>query len=281
VSEPVAIVGANGRQGTATARALLQRGQPVRAIVRERTRADELAGAGVEVAVADLDDEGGMADALRGARAMFLALPLLLDLDREVALGRAGVTAAQIAGVPYLVYSAGLDAGERDIGAPFVDAKRRIIAAARGSGVPTLVVRPSMFMENLLADRASIEAGELPTPAPVHVRMSYVAMRDVGRACAAALLRPDLAGQELGVQGPDALDGAERAAALGRALGREVRYRQVSLAEVRAGSPAFAAMWEEIVERGGLVDSDAAQMALQPGERSTLEDWARVAFATA
>ena len=38
-------------------------------------------------------------------------------------------------------------------------------------------------------------------------------------------------------------------------------------------------MWAEIVERGGLVGSDAAQMALQPGQRLTLEEWARAAFA--
>jgi uncharacterized protein YbjT (DUF2867 family) len=185
------------------------------------------------------------------------------------------VTAAQIAGIPHLVYIAGLDAGERDIGASFIDAKWRIIAFARQSGVPTLVVRPTMFMENLLFDREAILAGELPTPLPPDTLMSYVAVRDVGRGCAAALLRPDLAGEELALQGPEALDGPERAAAIGRGLGREVRYRQVSLADVRAASPPFAAMWEEIGEQGGLGGSDAAQMALQPGERQTLEQWAR------
>ena len=39
-----------------------------------------------------------------------------------------------------------------------------------------------MFMENLLLDREAIEAGELPAPVPAELRMSYVAVRDVGRA---------------------------------------------------------------------------------------------------
>jgi uncharacterized protein YbjT (DUF2867 family) len=247
----------------------------VRAIVRGPGRAEDLVAAGAQAVVAAIEDEGALAAALGGSRAVFLALPLMLDLEAEVALGRAAVTAAQVAGVPYLLYLAGLDVGQRDIGAPFIDAKRHVIAAARASGVPTLVVRPTMFMENLLMDREAIRAGELPTPLPPEARMSYVAVRDVGRACAAALLRPDLAGGELDVAGPEALDGPERAAALGRAIGRDVAYRQVPLSEVRAFSPPFAALWEEIGERGGLVASDAGQLALQPGERLTLEAWAR------
>ncbi len=249
--------------------------------MRDPASVEALAARGAEVAVADIEDEGALSAALGGCRAAFLALPLLFDLEAEVALGRAAVTAVQAAGVPYLVYGSGLDTGGREIGASFIDAKPRIIAAARQSGVPTLVVVPTMFMENLLFDREAIEAGELPTPAPAAVRMSYVAVADVGRAVAAALLRPDLAGGELDVCGPEALDGHERAAALGRALGREVVYREVPLADLAAAAPAFAAMWGEIVERGGLVPSDTAQMALQPGQRLTLEEWARAAFAPA
>jgi uncharacterized protein YbjT (DUF2867 family) len=279
VTAPIAIVGANGNQGSATARTLLERGAPVRAIVRDPANGAELAAAGAEVVVADISDEGAMAAALDDCSAMFLALPLLFDLDEEIALGRSAVAAAQVAGVPYLVYTAGLDAGDRDIGASFIDAKRRIISAARGSGVPTLVIRPTMFMENLLFDRDAILAGDLHAPVPAELRMSYIAVRDVGRACAAALLRPDLAGEEFLIQGPEALDGDERAAALTRGLGREVRYRQIPLADVEAFSPPFAAMWAEIAEQGGLGGSDAQQMALQPGERLTLEDWAREAFA--
>jgi len=279
VTAPIAIVGANGNQGSATARTLLERGAPVRAIVRDPATGQELAAAGAEVVVADLADEGGTAAALADCGAMFLALPLLFDLEEEVALGRSAIAAAQVAGVPYLVYTAGLDAGDRDIGASFIDAKRRIIATARASGVPTLVLRPTMFMENLLLERDAILSGELRAPVPPELRMSYVAVRDVGRASAAALLRPDLAGEEFVIQGPEALDGDERAAALARGLGREVHYRQIPLADVEAVSPPFAAMWAEIAEQGGLGGSDASQMALQPGDRLSLEDWAREAFA--
>ena len=89
MTEPIAIVGANGQQGSTTARALLERGVPVRAIVREPAKAEDLAAAGAEVAVADLADEGGMASALADCSAMFLALPLLFDAEQEVALGLA------------------------------------------------------------------------------------------------------------------------------------------------------------------------------------------------
>ena len=144
--------------------------------------------------------------------------------------------------------------------------------------MPTLVIGPTMFMENLLFDREAIEGGELPTPVPAELRMSYIAVRDVGRAFAAALLRPDLAGEEFDMCGPEALDGDERAAALGRALGREVCYRQIPLADVEP-RPAVRRHVGRDRRAGRPGRQRRPQMALQPGERLTLEEWAREAFA--
>jgi uncharacterized protein YbjT (DUF2867 family) len=56
----VAVVGATGQQGRATARALLDAGMAVRALVRnpEKPAAQQLASLGAELVVADLDDRG-------------------------------------------------------------------------------------------------------------------------------------------------------------------------------------------------------------------------------
>src|SRR5215510_9475674 len=63
---PVLVIGATGRQGGATARALGRRGVKVRALVRnpEDARSRALTANGVELAVGDLDDVSSMVPAM-------------------------------------------------------------------------------------------------------------------------------------------------------------------------------------------------------------------------
>lgn len=67
-SAPVLVTGATGRQGGATARALLANGVPVRALVRDpstaRARAVEALGA--ELVTGDLNDRDSVVRAARG-----------------------------------------------------------------------------------------------------------------------------------------------------------------------------------------------------------------------
>ena len=182
-------------------------GSPCGRSSRDPAKVADLAAAGAEVVVADLADEGALPPPSPTAAPMFLALPLLFDLRGEVALGRSAVDrgADRRRAVPRLQRRPRRRRAATSASS-FIDAKRPIIAAARGSGVPTLVIRPTMFMENLLFEREAIEGGELPAPVPAEA--AHELHRRAGRRAgpvAAALLRPDLAGEEFGIQGPEAL----------------------------------------------------------------------------
>lgn len=66
----ILVTGATGKVGSRLARRLAQRGDTVRALVRDATRAADLRGAGIELAVGDLLDAGSLAGAVRGIDAV-------------------------------------------------------------------------------------------------------------------------------------------------------------------------------------------------------------------
>lgn len=70
-----AIVGAAGKVGYATAVALREAGMPVRAILRDATKAGRLSEIGCEIALADLQDSSAVAKAIGDADVVQIILP--------------------------------------------------------------------------------------------------------------------------------------------------------------------------------------------------------------
>jgi nucleoside-diphosphate-sugar epimerase len=66
----ILVTGATGKVGSRLAKRLAQRGQPVRALVRDPARATDLRGAGIELVQGDLLDASSLAAAVRGADAV-------------------------------------------------------------------------------------------------------------------------------------------------------------------------------------------------------------------
>jgi len=106
---PIAVVGATGLQGGATARALLDAKIPVRALVRrpDSDAARALAEFGADLVAADLDDPEGLRAAFTGVDGVFAMTTPGPDrrTDREVTHGHTIADAAAAAGVPHVVYS--------------------------------------------------------------------------------------------------------------------------------------------------------------------------------
>jgi uncharacterized protein YbjT (DUF2867 family) len=85
--DPILVLGATGRQGSAVTAALLDRGARVRALVRDpaSARARRLGAYGVEIVAGALDDRASLAAAMRGARAVFA---LITPFEAGVDAGR-------------------------------------------------------------------------------------------------------------------------------------------------------------------------------------------------
>ncbi|MEU8379235.1 NmrA family NAD(P)-binding protein, partial [Streptosporangium sp. NPDC048865] len=209
-SAPVLVVGATGQQGGATARALIAAGVPVRALVRDpaadRARAVEALGA--EPVTGDLDDRDSLVKAADGARAVFsVQMPAtkegVLDFDGELGQAVNLIEAAKAAGVPQFVHTSVSGAGQHTQAPgwaegrwaaldPYYDAKSGIQDRVREAGFPHwTILKPGWFMENFLPSAAylfprGVEGGLVTVLRP-RTWLSLVAVRDIGRAAAAAI----------------------------------------------------------------------------------------------
>jgi len=204
----VLVTAATGRQGGATARALLAAGDtPVRVLVRnpEAPNARALAAAGAEVAVGDLDDPASLRAACAGVRAVFsMQAPIIsatgVDHGKERQQGRNLVEAALAEGVDTFVHTATSGVGNhREVEGwaegrwksheTYWENKLATCDLVRGAGFPhwTLIL-PSTFMDHPMLDPAGfVDGRRLLTVIKEDRPIPLIAPEDVGRAAAAAL----------------------------------------------------------------------------------------------
>ncbi|XKK39310.1 NmrA family NAD(P)-binding protein [Nocardiopsis sp. ARC36] len=267
-SAPVLVTGATGRQGGATARALLAAGVPVRALVRDpatdRARAVEALGAAL--VTGDLRDRDSVAGAAEGARAVFsVQLPEMrgdsVDFEGEVAQAANLIAGALAAGVPQFVHTsvsgagqhtgiAGWDEGRWTALEPYYTAKTGIQDRVREAGFRHwTILKPGFFMENFLPSMAflfprGVEGGLVSVLKP-GTPVSLVAVDDIGGAAAAAVAAPErFHGVELELAS-DHLTMTEIARTLSRALGTELGAPDMSTEEaIAAGMPGMGASHE-------------------------------------
>src|SRR4051812_33048093 len=95
------ICGVTGRLGGRVARRLATAGVPQRVLVRDRSRAPELAGA--QVAVADYSDAAALREAMRGVDVVLMVSAA--ETPDRVAQHGIFIDAAAAAGVGHLVYT--------------------------------------------------------------------------------------------------------------------------------------------------------------------------------
>jgi uncharacterized protein YbjT (DUF2867 family) len=255
MSEPILVTGATGNQGGAVVGALLGLGASVRAFVRDSDskRARDLAAAGVELAEGDLTDTDTLTSAMSGVTA---AYGLTVSGPEEIELGLSILDAAERASVPHLVL-ASVASADRTSTVPHFLSKARIERAAREGSVPTTVLAPTWFFENLLAQRSDLRAGTLALPLHTNRRLQCVALDDLGELAARVLLSAPMgAGERIEVAG-DELTPEAMADILGRVVGRPVRAVRVAPEVVELRSSDLAAMYRFLEEVGYSVDIPA------------------------
>ena len=254
MAEPkvIAVVGATGAQGGGLVRAILADpagGFAARAIVRDvnTDKARELAAQGAEVVAGDIDDEASLARALKGAWGAYFVTFFWAHFspDKEKAEVRNMAAAARTAGVQHVIWSTLEDTR---LSVPLADTRMPTLMEhykvphfdAKGEsnhrftelGVPTTFLLTSFYWENM------IYFGMNPKPGPDgvlgitmpmgDVPLAGIAAEDIGRCAYGVFKRGDsMIGKTVGIAG-DHQTGAQMAATLTKALGREVRYNAVT-----------------------------------------------------
>ena len=274
----ILITGGTGQQGGAVARELLAKGAKVRVMTRhpESPKALELKKLGAEVVQGDLDDAASVERALKGVWGAFAVQNTWeAGVEGEERQGKRFAELAKKAGVQHFVY-ASVQAADKKTGIPHFDNKSRVEDTVRSLKFPSyVIVRPVFFMENLSSPwfLPGIQEGTLAIGLPADTKLQMIAVKDIGKYGAQAFLRhAELNGREIDIAG-DEMTMPEVAKVLSQAMGREVRFVQLPIEEVRKFSDDFATMLEWFDRVG--YSADVAARSSESGIRPTkFTEWA-------
>jgi uncharacterized protein YbjT (DUF2867 family) len=229
----IAVTGATGYVGGATARLLAARGEALRLVVRDPARAPDI---GAEVRGASSYGAGPeMRAALEGADTLFL-VPAEESPDR-VDQHRTTIDAAVAAGVQRIVYLSFVDARPD---ATFTLGRHhwQTEEAVRASGVAFTFPRMNLYLD--FVPRMVSDEGVIAGPAG-DGRLAAVARDDVAAVCAALLASGGHEGHSYDITGGEALTFAQLAAELSRLTGRLVTYKDETLEEAWASRTVYGA----------------------------------------
>ncbi|CAN5369158.1 NmrA/HSCARG family protein [soil metagenome] len=262
----IAIIGANGKVGSTTIRALREHGTAVRAIVRDESKADQFRELGCEVAVADVHDSEAIRVAIAGADAVQVIVPLDLKAVDAPANSTAIIDAMYEAlakvqperVVAISDYGAHLDI-DTGVTNTFHYLEERL---GQLPGKITFI-RSAEHMQNLsrVAKRA-VESGTLPTfHTPLEKIFPTVSAFDVGSLSAELLLTSN-APRIVHVEGPRRYRALDIAEMLSEISGRDVTAVELPRSQwdgvlIQAGiSPSYAALVTRLndVHNTGVID---------------------------
>lgn len=222
------VTGATGKTGTPTVHQLLEKGFPVRALVRrEDSRSAALAHAGAEIVVGSLEDPFDLERAMRGVQRAYFCPPLEPGTLRRAALFAIAAQEAHLETVVVLSQwlvdrsHIALHAREKYLSGRVFDWM---------PGVATITVNPGWFADNYMAAFEAIsQFGVMALPLGQGLN-APPSNEDISRVIVGALTRPDdLIGKSLRPTGPQLLSPDDIARTFGRVLGRGVRYQDAPM----------------------------------------------------
>ena len=244
------VLGANGRAGGETARALIERRKPVRVVLRRPDQADRWTTLGAEVAIGSIEDVPGLAAAMKDAEGGFVLCPPPVSGDPYAyanEVGSALAAAVRQARLPKVVALSSIGAQHRT-GTGVIATLNSLEKHLEAAAPSTTFLRPGYFVESWGDVAAAAMAdGVLPSFLEPAKKTPMVSTTDVGRT-AAALLGDDFTGQRVvGLRGPQDWSADDVADAFSKVLGRPVQTAFVPR-EARAATLAEAGVPREVAD---------------------------------
>lgn len=271
MSKKILVLGSTGTVGRPLVKALISRGEAVKAASRSGAAVD-----GAEGVAFDFSNPGTFASALDEVDRVYLLMPagymnveaLLLPFVEAAANRNVKVVFQSVIGV------------DADDSIPY----RKVEIALDASGVPYVILRPNWFSDNFHTFwKPGLDHGQIALPAG-DGKSSFISARDIADAAAAALTSSTFDGKAFNLNGPEALTYSEAAKILSDVIGKQVQYTATSDedfiqmlqgAGVAADYAAFMASIFYPVRAGwtGAVTNDVE--TLTGNAPQTLKDYAR------
>ena len=221
--------GATGAQGSPILSALTSAGRTAIAAVRHPEAVPD----GIVARQVDLASVASLASAYKGADGVFVHLPMGAP-EAAAAQARAVVEAVAQARPGRVVISTSGQIVDQP-GSPLQAAAdspiMTLIDGVTGSGVPTAVVAPRLYLENLLLPVVldpACQEGVLRYPLPASFPVSWSSHLDVADVVVRLLTDASPTTGTVGVGHRPGLTGPDLAAAFSSHLGREVRFEGIT-----------------------------------------------------
>ena len=291
----VIVLGATGDQGLPLIDRLVAEGFAPTAAVRRPDPFKDTARAAIPFTHADIDDEETLVRAFDGHDALAMHLPFEFDRARAAGFGRRIASAARRAGLGKIVFNTSCIIADHDLGLSAHDGRRDIERAIAECGVPFVIVRSVVFMDNIIrvwTKPAVVNQGIFAYPADPGLKISWICLEDVAAYMTEGLKQQALVADRVLVGGPEALTGDEVAARLSRTLGRKITFQSLSpdayaskMSLLVSGSPDVAPhsiydrmaqfyRWYNAQPVSPLAVDLAPAMAKLPITPTSLADWA-------
>lgn len=227
-----AIMGITGQVGSATARHLLDNGQRIRAIVRDKAKAAAWAARGAEITIADWSDADALAAAFSNTLGAFVMLPANFapspDFSEPRALVQTLTAALREARPPKVVALSSIGAQhDRDLG--LITQLHLLENALDTLPMPRAHVRAAWFMENIRWDvaRAQSEGRLVSYLQPLERAIPMVSTDDIGRTIASTLVETWSGRRVIELEGPRRYSPLDMAQALAAVLEHDVEATTV------------------------------------------------------
>jgi uncharacterized protein YbjT (DUF2867 family) len=224
----ILITGANGQTGRAIIKALIRKGQMVRALVHKTSQIPEMKGLGeIEVVAGDMMDPITVNAAFIGISAVYHICSALNP--NEIDIGRVIIDAAKSSKVDHFVYHSVLHSVLQEM--PHHQKKLKVEELVIDSGLPYTIIQPSVFMQNIFESwNVLYERGIFRQKffTDSETRMCLLDLDDLAEVVSIVLMDKGYIGATFELCGPENLSLSDMVRAFEKHLSRDIKIETPS-----------------------------------------------------
>ena len=222
----ILLTGATGKTGSATAKALNERGIKFKALIRNEEKREGIESLGGEVIIGSIENKEAVDQSMVDIETALILLP---NSENQLSLEKQLVDSAKQAGANRIVKMSSIEATP-DATSPIPRLHLESEEYIKQSGLNWTMVKPNFYMQNLLASAATIkDQGKIFLPMG-EGKTGMIDTTDVGKVLAKVLSEDGHESMNHEITGPEILSFFEVAEIFTQGLGKQVDYIDVPLA---------------------------------------------------
>ncbi|HJM71842.1 MAG TPA: SDR family oxidoreductase [Gammaproteobacteria bacterium] len=221
----ILLTGATGKTGSATAKALNEKGIKFRALIRNEEKREEIESLGGEVVIGSIENKEAVDQSMVDIEAALILLP---NSENQLSLEKQLVDSAKQAGANRVVKMSSIEATP-DATSPIPKLHLESEEYIKQSGLNWTMIKPNFYMQNLLASAGTIkDQGKIFLPMG-EGKTGMIDTTDVGKVLAKVLSEDGHESMNHEITGPEILSFYEVAEIFSQGLGKQVDYVDVPL----------------------------------------------------